>query len=154
MLALSFLSVICGCATKGTSLPASDYKVVIWEKGKKKEVKSTAKDEQVREAIIQVTEHSDDMLQLIVTDQITKKIQKEKLCLEISLSSPLSTNISEKIVSFSRVLIPINRENNTEAIVIYLGDNKSYYTPPYVSTHGKTDLRNLAELLNIVSLIN
>lgn len=149
MIALSTLSVICGCAAKKSSLPAAGYKVVVWEKGVKTEVKSQTGREQVREAVSGIVEHSDDMLKLIVTNQRIKEITKECTCLEIMFASPLTSQFGKTESSFSRILIPVNTDSSVQAIVFYLGDSKTYFTPPGVSRQGKADLNNLTELLGI-----
>ena len=155
MIVLSILNVICGCATK-RSLPATDYNVVVWDHGKKTEVESVADNEQVVKAVTQIVKNSDDMMQLLVTDKLITKLQKERKCMELTLGSPLTLKVGEEEVSFTRLLIPIASasENGTEAIVFYLGDKKRYFTPPYVSTQGKPDFLSLAKLLDFTSMID
>ena len=143
------LLVIFGCAAKKSSLQAIDYKVVIWEKGKKEEMKCKASNELVRDAIIQIVENSDDMLKLMVTDQLINGLKQRIYCLEITFTSPLTAKFGETDTSFSRIFIPINNDSDVHGIVFYLADSRTYFTPPGISSHGKVDLNNLLLLLNI-----
>ena len=147
MFALPTFFAICGCAAKQAPLPTTGYKAVVWEKGKEAKVKSQASCEQVREVVSSIVEHSDDMLKLIVDDQLIKELKEECTCLEVTLASPVTARFGKQETTFSCLLVPINTDANVHSIVFYIGDGKTYFTPPGVSTQGKADLNHLAELL-------
>ena len=152
-IALPILFIFCGCAAKRTSLPAIGYSAAIWEKGVKTVVKSQATNEQVKELLADIVENSDDMLQLVVTDSLIMKLKNGITCIEVSVDSPITTVFGNANCSFSRLLIPINKDCKVESIVFYLGDRNTYFTPPGISSHGKKQLFKLLELLNATGVI-
>ncbi len=92
----------------------------------------------------------DDAFQLIVTDELITEL-KSKECLEIVLSAKREVKPNDFVASgffYSRLLLPLcNGENCGKGAVFYFGNDRTYFTPPYINKNDDTHLEEIRKII-------
>lgn len=91
----------------------------------------------------------DDAFSLIVTDKTIDELKNGR-CLEIILSDKREVKPNDFIqqgFTYHKLLLPIYDDERSMASVLYFGNQKAYYTPPYVNKNGR---KYLDEIMKII----
>ena len=93
----------------------------------------------------------DDAFQLIVTDELITEL-KSKKCLEIALSAKREVKPNDFVASgfsYSRLLLPLcNGENCGKGVALYFGNDRTYFTPPYVNKNAAAYLEEIRKIID------
>ncbi|MBQ8482645.1 MAG: hypothetical protein IJ532_08990 [Alphaproteobacteria bacterium] len=91
----------------------------------------------------------DDALKLIVMDDTIDELKRKK-CLEIILSDKREVQPNEFIqqgFAYYKLLLPIYEGERVTSAILYFGNEKVYYTPPYVNKDGRKYIDEIRKII-------